>query len=217
VAASNDRQAAFTISSWQLEPTFHLKCSSSATRGFRHVQVAVDAAELTIGFEHPGSAPVQGHRLPYQRWTFLQCSITDSISLIEYRVGARSGDSPGAGWSVSRPYPRTATRDPGKAAVRLTGPAGSTALPLRSLSRRGRPDASASPDCDQLFRSLYLTLRILYCWQPDRAAPSAGTCSDISPNTPRAGVHPVRSGQAAGLGLVWASMALQFSGAARGR
>jgi hypothetical protein len=42
--------------------------------GFRQVQVAVDAAELTIGIEHPGSAPVQGYRLSRQHWTFLQCS-----------------------------------------------------------------------------------------------------------------------------------------------
>ena len=30
---------------------------------FRQVQVAVDAAELVIGLEHPGGAPAQGYGL----------------------------------------------------------------------------------------------------------------------------------------------------------
>lgn len=34
---------------------------------FRQVEVAVDAAELVIGFEHPGGAPAQRHRPVRQR------------------------------------------------------------------------------------------------------------------------------------------------------
>jgi len=37
-----------------------LKCASSGAE-FRQMQVAIDAAELVIGFEHPGGAPAQCH------------------------------------------------------------------------------------------------------------------------------------------------------------
>jgi hypothetical protein len=62
------------------------------------VQVAVDAAELMAGLQHPGghqrSAMVPSrHRLTFLEWS-RQISIIDSIGFVERRVRARVGGTP---------------------------------------------------------------------------------------------------------------------------
>ena len=70
---------------------------------FRQVQMAVDAAELVICFEHPGGAPAQRH-LPRHRLTFLDCSGRSR----SWTAGRRSKRADAGPWLVF--IPRAETR-----------------------------------------------------------------------------------------------------------
>ena len=60
--------------------------------------MAVDAAELVAGLDHPGGAPAQRHVPSRQRLTLTAWSrpieIIDSMQLVERSVRARVGDTP---------------------------------------------------------------------------------------------------------------------------
>jgi hypothetical protein len=136
------------ILAWTSDSFGDLALERGAQRA--QVQVAVDAAELLAGLDHPGGAPAQRHLPVAPALDVARAGPADRDHALD-RVGRaqrareRRGARPAAARSTSRSCLRAGWRLRPGGSCPARGPARSAAPRPRALSRHGRPRASAAP------------------------------------------------------------------------